>query len=57
MTTYNYNNRGLFSDYHLEKVITEQTSDKLELSYKQIKQRYAAIAEFADNLNEAQTEA
>ena len=57
MTTYNYNNRGFFSAYHLEKVITEQTSDKLELSYKQIKQRYAAIAEFADNLNEAQTEA
>ena len=56
MTTYNYNNQGLFSGYHLEKVITEQTSDKLELTYKQIKQRYASIAEFADNLNEPQTE-
>ena len=56
MTTYNYNNQGLFSGYHLEKVITEQTSDKLESTYKQIKQRYASIAEFADNLNEPQTE-
>ena len=56
MTTYNYNNQGLFSGYHLQKVITEQTSDELELTYKHIKQRYAAIAEFADNLNESQTE-
>ena len=56
MTTYNYNNQGLFSRYHLEKVITEQTSDTLESTYKRIKQRYAAIAEFADNLNEPQTE-
>ena len=51
-----YNNHGLFSTYHLKEVIKEQTSDKLESTYKQIKQRYAAIAEFADNLNEPQTE-
>ena len=51
-----YNNQGLFSTYHLEKVITEQTSDKLESTYEQIKQLYASIAEFADNLNEPQTE-
>jgi len=44
MTTYNYNNQKFFSRYHLEKVIKEQTSDKLESIYKQIKQRYAAIA-------------
>ena len=34
----------------------EQTSDKLESTYEQIKQLYASIAEFADNLNEPQTE-
>lgn len=51
-----YNNQGLFSTYHLKEVTKEQTSDKLESTYKQIKQRYAAIAEFADNLNEPQTE-
>ena len=51
-----YNNQGLFSIYHLEKVIMEQTSDELEWTYEQIKQLYAAIAEFADNLNEPQTE-
>ena len=51
-----YNNQGLFSTYHLEKVIMDQTSDALELIYDQIKQRYAAITEFADNLNESQTE-
>ena len=51
-----YNNQGLFSTYHLEKVITEQTSDELESTYEQIKQLYASIAEFADNLNEPQTE-
>lgn len=51
-----YNNQGLFSTYHLEKVIMEQTSDELESTYEQIKQLYASIAEFADNLNESQTE-
>ena len=51
-----YNNKGLFSTYHLEKVIMEQTSDELESTYEQIKQLYASIAEFADNLNEPQTE-
>ena len=51
-----YNNQGLFSTYHLEKVIMEQTSDALESTYDQIKQLYASIAEFADNLNESQTE-
>ncbi len=51
-----YNNQGLFSTYHLKKVIKEQTSDELELTYEQIKQLYASIAEFADNLNEPQTE-
>ncbi|MDE0314628.1 MAG: N-6 DNA methylase, partial [Candidatus Poribacteria bacterium] len=51
-----YNNQGLFSTYHLEKVIMEQTSDALESTYDQIKQLYAVIAEFADNLNEPQTE-
>ena len=51
-----YNNQGLFSTYHLEKVITEQTSEALESTYEQIKQLYASIAEFADNLNEPQTE-
>lgn len=51
-----YNNHGLFSTYHLKEVVKEQTSDKLESTYKQIKQCYAAIAEFADNLNEPQTE-
>ena len=51
-----YNNQGLFSTYHLEKVIMEQTSDELESTYEQIKQIYASIAGFADNLNESQTE-
>ena len=51
-----YNNKGLFSTYHLEKIIMEQASDELELTYEQIKQIYASIAEFADNLNESQTE-
>ena len=51
-----YSNQGLFSTYHLEKVITEQTSDALESTYEQIKQLYASIAESADNLNESQTE-
>ena len=51
-----YNNQGLFSTYHLEKVIVEQTSEKLESTYEQIKQLYDSIAEFADNLNESQTE-
>lgn len=51
-----YNNQGLFSTNHIEKVITEQTSDALESTYEQIKQLYASIAEFADNLNEPQTE-
>ena len=51
-----YNNQGLFSTYHLEKIIMDQTSDTLESTYEQIKQRYASIAEFANNLNESQTE-
>lgn len=51
-----YNNQGLFSTNHLEKVIMEKTSDELESTYEQIKQRYASIAEFADNLKEPQTE-
>ena len=51
-----YNNQGLFSTYHLEKIIMDQTSDTLESTYEQIKQRYASIAEFANNLNEPQTE-
>lgn len=51
-----YNNQGLFSTYHLEKVIMEQTSDALESTYEQIKQLYISITEFADNLNEPQTE-
>ena len=51
-----YNNQGFFSTNHLEKVIMEQTSDELESTYEQIKQLYASIAEFADNLNEPQTE-
>ena len=51
-----YNNQGLFSTNHLEKVIMEQTSDELESTYEQIKQLYASIDKFADNLNEPQTE-
>ena len=51
-----YNNQGLFSTYHLEKIIMEQASDALESTYEQIKQIYASIAEFANNLNESQTE-
>ena len=51
-----YNNQGLFSTYHLEKVIMEQTSEVLESTYEQIKQLYVSIAESADNLNESQTE-
>ena len=51
-----YNNQALFSSYHLEKIIIDQTSDKLESIYEQIKQRYISIAEFAENLNEPQTE-
>ena len=34
----------------------EQASNELESTYDQIKQIYASIAEFADNLNESQTE-
>ena len=51
-----YNNQGLFSTHHLEKVIKGQTSDVLESTYEQIKQLYASIAESTDNLNEPQTE-
>ena len=51
-----YNNQGFFSTYHLEKIIMEQASNELESTYDQIKQIYASIAEFADNLNESQTE-
>ena len=51
-----YNNQGLFSTYYLEKVIKEQTSEALESTYEQIKQRYASIAESTANLNESQTE-
>lgn len=56
MTESTYNNQGLFSTYHLEKVIMEQTSDALESTYEQIKQLYSSVAESADILNESQTE-
>ena len=56
MATSDYNNQALFSTYHLEKVVKGQTSDELELTYKQIKKIYDSIAGFAENLNEAQTE-
>ena len=49
-------NNTLFSSYHLENVIKDQTSDALESVYYQIKQLHASIAEFVENLNEAQTE-
>ena len=49
-------NNTLFSSYHLENVIKDQTSDTLESVYQQIKQLYTSVAEFAENLNEAQTE-
>ena len=51
-----YKNQGLFSRYHLEEVITEQASNRLESIYEQIKECHASIAEFAENLNESQTE-
>ena len=51
-----YNNQALFSNYHLKKVIADQTSDELESTYEQIKQLYVSITEFAENLNESQTE-
>ena len=56
MTEPTYNNQALFSSYHLKKVITDQTSDELGSTYEQIKQLYVSIAEFAENLNEPQTE-
>lgn len=49
-------NNTLFSSYHLENVVKDQTSDTLESVYHQIKQLYTSVAEFAENLNEAQTE-
>ncbi|MXZ00261.1 N-6 DNA methylase, partial [Candidatus Poribacteria bacterium] len=51
-----YNNQGLFSTYHLERIIMEQASEELESTYDRIKQLYASISESADNLNESQTE-
>ena len=45
MAELTYNNQRLFSTYHLEKVIKEQTSDVLESTYEQIKKLYASIAE------------
>ena len=51
-----YNNQALFSTYHLEKVVIEQTSSTLESAYEEIKKCYTSVAEFAENLNESQTE-
>lgn len=56
MTASTYNNHGLFSSSHLEKVVTDQASGTLESVYEQIKQLYTFLAESAENLNEAQTE-
>ena len=50
------NNQALFSNYHLKKVITEQTSNTLESTYEQIKGCYTSVAGFAESLNEPQTE-
>ena len=49
-------NNALFSSYHLEKVVKEQASVTLESVYTQIKQLYISVADFVENLNEAQTE-
>ena len=46
----------LFSSYHLEKVVEDQTSDTLKSVYDQIKQLYASVTGFVENLNEPQTE-
>lgn len=56
MAELTYNNQALFSTYHIEKVIADQTSGALGSTYKQIKHLYISIAEFAENLNEPQTE-
>ena len=47
---------GLFSSYHIEKVITEQAPDTLESTYQQIQKCYASVARSSESLNEAQTE-
>ena len=49
-------NNTLFSSYHLEKVVEDQTSDTLKSVYDQIKQLYASVTGFVENLNEPQTE-
>lgn len=49
-------NNALFSSYHLENVVKDQTSDALKSIYEQIKNLHTSIAGFAENLNEAQTE-
>lgn len=49
-------NNTLFSSYHLEKVVENQTSDTLKSVYDQIKQLYASVTGFVENLNEPQTE-
>ena len=51
-----YNNRSLFSSYHIEKIISKQTSDSLETTYNKVKGYYSTIAKFANSLNEPQTE-
>ena len=49
-------NNTLFSSHHLEKVVNNQASTTLASVYAQIKQLYTSVAEFVENLNEAQTE-
>lgn len=50
------NNRSFFSSYHLEKVLTEETSNSLESIYKKVIEIYSSIEKFAKNLNESQTQ-
>lgn len=49
-------NNTLFSSYHLENVIKDQTSDTLESVYQQIKQLYTSVAGFVEKMNEPQME-
>ena len=49
-------NNTLFSSYHLENVVKDQTSDALESVYDRIKQLHASVAGSVESLNEAQTE-
>ncbi len=56
MTEAIYNNRSLFSSLHLEKVVSQQTSNSLETTFEKIKKLYSYIATNANNLNESQTE-